>query len=72
MFNAGTGVANCDDAESQSHMFCSVHPGGGVPRFFSHLKSSFICEVKPHAKFQNPRTNPFGRKDCGGGLLCVI
>jgi hypothetical protein len=52
---------------------CSVlfTPGSGFPVFFSHLKSSFICEVKPHAKFQNPRTNPFGRKDCGGGLLCV-
>ena len=32
---------------------------------------SFIFELKPHAKFQNPRTTPFGRKDCGGGLWCV-
>jgi hypothetical protein len=25
----------------------------------------FFCELKPHAKFQNPRTNPSGRKVTG-------
>ena len=33
-----------------------------TPNFFLHLKSYFFGELKPHAKFQNPRTNPYVRK----------
>ena len=35
---------------------------GGVPQFLFHPKSYFFCDLKPHAKFQNPMINPSGRK----------
>ena len=42
-----------------------------VPAFptstFFHLKSYFFGELKPHAKFHNPRTTLSGRKVCVGG-----
>ena len=34
----------------------------GVPHFFSYPKSYFFGDLKPHAKYQNPRTTPSGRK----------
>jgi hypothetical protein len=41
----------------------STPPGAGwVPHIFFHPKSYFFSELKPHAKFQNPTINPFGRK----------
>ena len=41
----------------------------GVPNFFLYHKSYLFCELKPCAKFQNPRTNPSGRKVCGGWVV---
>ena len=38
--------------------------GGVVPQICFDLKSYFFCELKPHAKFQNPRT-PSMRKVTG-------
>ena len=29
-------------------------------------KSYFLCDLKPHAKFENPRTTPSGKKVTGG------
>ena len=37
------------------------------PQFCFQLNSLTFCELKPRAKFDNPRTNPSGRKFCGGG-----
>ena len=36
-------------------MFCA---------FSNHSNLIFFCELKPPAKFQNPRTTPSGRKVC--------
>ena len=33
----------------------------GAPHFF-YPKSYFSCDLKPHAKFQNPTITPSGRK----------
>jgi hypothetical protein len=49
--------------------------GEGVPRISFNQKSFFFCELKPHAKFQNPTIAPSGRKVCGtekqaGAELC--
>ena len=38
---------------------------GGGPNFF-YPKSYFFCDLKPRAKFHNPRTIPSWRKVCGG------
>ena len=40
--------------------------GGRCPIFFLP-QILFFCELKPHAKFRNPRTTPSGRKVCVGG-----
>ena len=51
----------------------STHVWGGInskhfclkrksPPQFSHLISYSFCEIKPHVKFQNPRTTPSGKK----------
>ena len=37
-----------------------------MPQFFLHIESYFVCELKPHAKFQYPRTAASGRKVTGG------
>ena len=39
---------------------------GGVPQMFSHPKSYFFCDLKPHAKFQDPTITPSWRKVSGG------
>ena len=36
----------------------------GFPDYFLHPKSYFFCELGAHAKFNNPRTTPSGRKVC--------
>ena len=41
--------------------------GGGLPQTFVHLKSYFLGELEPHAKFHNPRTTLSGRKVYVGG-----
>ena len=33
-----------------------------TPKKLFHPKSYFFCELKPHAKFQNPTISPSGRK----------
>ena len=39
----------------------SYSSGGVFPNFFSP-QILFFCDLKPHAKFQNPRSIPSGRK----------
>jgi hypothetical protein len=34
-------------------------------QFFFYRKSNFFCDLKPHAKFQNPTITPFGTKVTG-------
>jgi hypothetical protein len=40
----------------------SILVGGGVPEISLHNKSYLFCVLKPHSKFQKPRTTPAGRK----------
>jgi hypothetical protein len=37
-------------------------PGLGTPGEIFHPKSYFWCDLKPHAKIQNPTITPSGRK----------
>ena len=46
-------------APGSAHARPSAQP---PTRFFSHPKSYFFCELKPHAKFWNPTITPSGRK----------
>ena len=39
--------------------------GLGAVLIFFYPKSYFFCDLKLHAKFQNPRTTPAWRKVCG-------
>jgi hypothetical protein len=36
--------------------------GGGVPQICVHPISYFLCDLKPHKKFQYPTITPSGRK----------
>ena len=36
--------------------------GRGSPRFLFTPNLIFLCDLKPHAKFQNPTITPSGRK----------
>ena len=40
-------------------------PGARVPPFFCTPNLIFLCDLKPHAKFQNPTITPSGRKVTG-------
>ena len=59
MVGVGRSFKNC---QFKAVFVFSKNIGPKIPQIIFHPKSHFFCELKSHAKFQNPKITPSGRK----------